>query len=103
VTTAIGATKQPCPAPESHPAQRSFGGIVRDADSPVIDKAGEGLPASNGGLMQVASDSDAQAEAPRPAESNFPFRCYRTPVFYDRYGQQIEVAETDIILVWWST
>jgi hypothetical protein len=41
----IRAAEQPRFSPQGHAAQRSFRGVVREADPPVIEEAGEGRPA----------------------------------------------------------
>ena len=51
VTTAIGAAEQLGPAAERHTVERSFGGLVREADPAVFEEAGEWLPAAQHGLF----------------------------------------------------
>src|SRR5215470_13220854 len=45
LTSPVGAGEQPCAAPESDAAQSALGGIVRQADTAILEKAGEGRPA----------------------------------------------------------
>ena len=44
LATAIGAGEQPSSAPERDTAQRPLGGIVGQADTAVVEEAGEGRP-----------------------------------------------------------
>jgi hypothetical protein len=45
LTATVGAGEQPCAAPESDPAQSALGSVVRQADTAVVENAGEGGPA----------------------------------------------------------
>ncbi len=44
MTTTIGTTEHPGPAPKSDASKRAFGGIVRQAHTPVVKEQGEGGP-----------------------------------------------------------
>ena len=43
--TAIGTSEQPCLATQRNPAQRPFGGIVRQTDPAIVNEPAEGNPA----------------------------------------------------------
>jgi hypothetical protein len=45
LAAAIGTGQQPCPAPQGNTAQCALSGFVRQADAPVVKKAGGGRPA----------------------------------------------------------
>jgi hypothetical protein len=44
LAAAVGADEQPCLPAEGHAAQRAFGGVVGQADAPVVEEPGERSP-----------------------------------------------------------
>ncbi len=59
----IGAAEQPGLPAEWHAAQRTFGGVVGQADPAVVEEAGEGIPAP-----QYVIDSLGEVVIARPAD-----------------------------------
>lgn len=60
----VGPAEQPCFSPESDAAQRSLGRIVGQADSAVIEEAGERLPAREHVLERLGHGIMARESGP---------------------------------------
>ena len=56
LAAAIGAGEEPGSSPETQGPQRALGGVVRQADSTVVEEAGEAAPSSNATRAMSASN-----------------------------------------------
>ena len=56
LAAAIGAGEEPGSSPETQGPQRALGGVVRQADSTVVEEAGEAAPSLEGEPVLVAAD-----------------------------------------------